>query len=69
VELDLHGVKHKDVSDLVIEFIFDNTTPLYIITGNSNEMQRIVTNILDKYECKYYIPSYNLGQIIVTDNG
>lgn len=67
MELDLHGVRHKDVEDLVIDFLLNNEAPLYIVTGNSNEMQKIVFNILDNYESKYFIPSYNLGQIIVTE--
>lgn len=68
MRLDLHGIKHKDVQNLVTDNIFAYPTPIYIITGNSSEMQRLVIEVLDKYECKYYIPTNNLGQIIVTEN-
>ncbi len=46
--LDLHGVKHQDVSDEVINFIFQyqHLLPLIIICGNSNKMIEIVSQIL-----------------------
>ena len=39
---------------------------LTIITGNSSLLQKLIfENILESSEYKYYIPSWNLGQIIV----
>ena len=39
---------------------------LTIITGNSTELQRrIFENVLAESNFTYYIPSWNLGQIIV----
>ena len=39
---------------------------LTIITGNSSVLQKLIfENILENSEYKYYIPSWNLGQIIV----
>ncbi len=39
---------------------------LTIITGNSSVLQKLIfENILENSEFKYYIPSWNLGQIIV----
>ena len=39
---------------------------LTIITGNSSVLQKLILNkILEGSEFKYYIPSWNLGQIIV----
>ena len=39
---------------------------LTIITGNSSVLQKLIfENILEESEYKYYIPSWNLGQIIV----
>jgi|TARA_B100000959_G_C14691679_1_gene504976 hypothetical protein len=39
---------------------------LTIITGNSSVLQKLIfENILEGSEYKYYIPSWNLGQIIV----
>ena len=38
--LDLHGVRHQDVSDEVIDFVYQyqEMLPLIIICGNSNRM-------------------------------
>ena len=46
--LDLHGIKHQDVTDEVINFIFQyqHLLPLIIICGNSNKMIEIVSQIL-----------------------
>lgn len=52
--LDLHGVKHKDVFTLVDEFIGKHlqigTPYIEIITGNSNQMKYLVKQVLDDYE-------------------
>ena len=66
--LDLHGVKHADVEDKLIDFFFWHSfdyKKVNIITGNSQKMQELVISFLDKYEFKYYISSHNLGEIIV----
>ncbi len=64
-KLDLHGVIHTEVDVLVEDFILSNKTPLYIITGNSLVMREKVLKLLDKYNFKYAIRSYNLGEIVV----
>lgn len=66
-ELDLHGLKHAEVEDQVENFILQADTPFRIITGNSEEMRRIVVRLLDHYEFKYYTPAYNAGEIIVIE--
>jgi hypothetical protein len=38
-----------------------------IIVGNSSEMTKRVTEMLDEYGFKYYIPSWNTGEIIVSN--
>jgi DNA-nicking Smr family endonuclease len=69
-EIDLHGLSHfqaleKTENKLLLasqnpNFRFD------IITGNSSSLQnKIIKNILDKYKFSYYIPSSNLGKIVV----
>jgi len=64
-ELDLHGLKHIEVEDEVENFILINEPPFKIITGKSDEMRRMVKNMLDYYEYNYYIPAHNAGEIIV----
>ena len=68
--LDLHGVSHSDVEDILLHFFFwdkPGHNQYTVITGNSKKMQSIVMGFLDKYEYQYYIPSHNLGEIQVND--
>jgi len=69
-EIDLHGLRHKPALELVRKTLEDREVSgsfsLTIITGNSSVLQeRIFTEILDDSPYDYYIPSWNLGQIIV----
>ena len=64
--LDLHGVKHSQVEDQLIKFLFvKGVNPCVIITGNSQRMRDIVLEFLDYHNYNYYIPSHNLGEIQV----
>ena len=63
MELDLHGVKHKDVDRLVENFILLNNPPLTIITGNSEEMTRLVINVLERHDMNYW--SFVPGQLTI----
>jgi DNA-nicking Smr family endonuclease len=68
--LDLHGVKHEDVTHRLEQFFFWDSSGFKntkIITGKSTVMQDIVTEWLDGYDFKYYIPSNNLGEIQVIE--
>lgn len=70
-EIDLHGLRHKPALALVRETLSQRedqlgSFSLTIITGNSTVLQeRIFNEILDATPYTYYIPSWNLGQIIV----
>ena len=70
-KLDLHGVRHAEVSRLVDSFLGEmltaDTTHLYIVTGFSSEMQQIVKDTLDDYNLDYEIGDYfNPGYIKVS---
>ena len=43
-ELDLHGVRHHEVDRKVENFVLLEEKPIRIITGNSDEMRRLVIN-------------------------
>jgi DNA-nicking Smr family endonuclease len=62
--LDLHGVKHQEVRQIVEDFIFRDES-VDIITGNSNAMKNLVINILNKHNINYFILTNNLGRIIL----
>ena len=50
MKLDLHGVRHKDVADVLDSFVWDciklGVDQAEIITGNSTEMRTLVKNVL-----------------------
>jgi hypothetical protein len=51
--LDLHGIRHEDVPDLVHQFVNSNWKPnleLNIITGHSACMKSLVYGILKQYD-------------------
>lgn len=68
--IDLHGVKHEDVTHRLEEFFFWDSIEFRntkIITGNSSGMQKIVTEWLEGYDFKYYTPLNNPGEIQVLE--
>lgn len=72
-KIDLHGLKHneavKKTESFLIEASFDKAMVAEIITGNSKSMQdRIIEDVIKCYKFDYYIPSHNLGMIVVTQN-
>ena len=62
-QLDLHGVRHQDVERLVENFVLLNELPLKIITGNSDEMRRLVVNVLERHYMNYW--SFKPGQLTI----
>ena len=69
-ELDLHGLTHEEAvlkaEDFVLELSIDELFECRLITGNSMRMQGKVIQMLNEHEFKWYIPSWNTGEIIVT---
>jgi len=64
-KLDLHGVRHSEVDNLVENFIFVNQYefPLEIICGNSEKMIKLVHNTTDRLGIETHM--YRYGTIIV----
>ena len=55
-ELDLHGVLHELVENMVIRFIeqyWNTNTELVFITGNSIPMKELVIKIFKEYKLEY----------------
>jgi len=70
LSIDLHGIRHKEALEKVHETLAEvkkqGSFSLTIITGNSTVLQqRIFSEVLECSPFTYYIPSWNLGQIIV----
>ena len=64
-ELDLHYVRHSDVKRRVENFVLLHKTPMNIITGRSEKMIELATDVLKKYRFQYYIRCHNAGMITV----
>ena len=68
-ELDLHGIYHIEVKPLVNKFLEDNldNMPVLIITGNSDRMIKIVSEIIKSRNLEMRVKShYNLGSFIIS---
>ena len=65
MDLDLHGVKHYQVQELVLNHVGRHKPPYKIITGNSTKMREIVSSILHEYKIDYILWKDNLGSISV----
>jgi len=63
--LDLHGIRHHDVDRKVENFVLLNKTPLKVITGKSERMRNLVTDVLHRHDFNYEIPKVNNGMIRV----
>ncbi len=67
--IDLHGVKHEEVPQLLDYFIWEcmryKITSADIITGNSAEMKRIVRETIDAYGCTAEDSLTNNGILIL----
>lgn len=56
--LNLHGTYHEDVERETIRFIEDNwnsSEEIKIVTGNSEDMRRIIKSILGEYKLNYKV--------------
>ena len=70
-ELDLHGFTHDEaVLEAENWVLLQSDNPMFecrVIVGNSSQMTKRITNMLDEYGFRYYIPSWNVGEIIVSN--
>mgnify|MGYP001110709662 CR=1 FL=1 len=68
-ELDLHGMTHSEAVLEAENFVLlesnDELFECRLITGNSMRMQEKIIQMLEEHNFKYYIPSWNTGEIIV----
>jgi murein L,D-transpeptidase YcbB/YkuD len=70
-ELDLHGFTHDEaVLEAENWVLLQSDNPMFecrVIVGNSSQMTTRITNMLDEYGFRYYIPSWNVGEIIISN--
>ena len=69
--IDLHGLTHSEAlskaEDFVLKHSVDDFFEVKIITGGSNSMKSRVIGMLKEYDFKYFVPSWNLGEIIISN--
>ena len=63
--LDLHGIRHNDVKDEVLDFTYQyqSEIPLIIICGNSNRMIDIVKSSLEVESIMFSMPRFGIIRI------
>ena len=69
-EIDLHGLTHDEAVIKAEDFVLlESQNGIFecrIITGNSYKMTTRVIQMLDKHQFRWYVPSWNTGEIIVS---
>lgn len=65
--IDLHGVKHEDVSSIIIDACSKYEIPFVVITGKSSRMKRIVSFAAAKFKLSIRDSIDNPGRVIVED--
>lgn len=65
-KLDLHGVRHYEVHDIVENFILLNQheVPLTIICGNSQKMIDLVYEVINEIVCEDVVMDF-YGTIVI----
>lgn len=68
-EIDLHGLKHEDVPRTLDGFLWQNMQKkikeVRVITGNSDEMKRIVRETISDYGFTSEEEYFNAGALII----
>jgi len=63
--LDLHGLRHHEVNEEVLDFIYQyqNKIPLIIICGNSNRMIEIIESLLKDESIMFSNPRFGIIRV------
>jgi DNA-nicking Smr family endonuclease len=68
-KLDLHGLKHAEVTRVVDQFLWDQiqkkSTEVEIVTGISDQMKLIVIETIKDYQFSYDEEWNNPGKLII----
>ena len=66
--IDLHGVRHKDVYGLLEKPCINDDIPFVVITGKSDTMKKIVTQIVATFGLHTKEKLGNSGRLIVCES-
>jgi len=68
-KIDLHGVKHELVKQTLDSFIWEHmkrkSESIQVITGNSSEMKKLVTELANEYGFVYVEGLINSAQMTI----
>ena len=64
--IDLHGVRYKDVYSL-LQSSCEGDVPFVVITGHSNSMKKIVTEIVATFGLYVYENPTNIGRLVICE--
>ena len=66
--IDLHGVRHKDVYGLLEKPCINDDIPFVVITGKSDTMKKIVTQIVATFGLHTKERLGNSGRLVVCES-
>lgn len=66
--IDLHGIRHEEVTDIIIAACSTMNIPFVVITGKSDRMKRIVKFAAEKFSLSVRDAVDNPGRVIVEDS-
>ena len=66
-EIDLHGVRHRDVYKILEKHYMNGDVPFEVITGKSPTMKKIVVQIALAFGLKTREKLGNSGRLIVSE--
>ena len=66
--IDLHGIRHKDVYGLLEKPCINDDIPFIVITGKSDTMKKIVTQIVATFGLHTKEKLGNSGRLIICES-
>ena len=66
--IDLHGIRYRDVYGALESVLTQSDVPFVVITGNSSQMKRIVTEIVRTFDLSTREQIGNAGRLIVYES-
>ena len=66
--IDLHGIKHEHVTDVIIDACSKYDIPFVVITGRSEQMKRIVSFAAAKFGLSVRDTVDNPGRVIIHED-
>jgi hypothetical protein len=66
--IDLHGIRHEDVTNIIIDACTKREIPFIVITGRSDRMKRIVSFAAAKFSLSVRDTVNNPGRVVVDES-